>query len=320
VAARNDTGTFTDASSPGPARACGYGDHRQRRPTLRLTRRWVPPPPAGSRTRTRSWDTSSSGTRTAPRSSSTTRITAPVSQTRELLAAGYRVITYDRRGFGQSSKVGSGYDYDTFAADLNTLLETLDLDDVVLVGFSMGTGELARYVSRYGHERVAKLAFLAALEPFLVARDDNPDGLPREVFDGIEAAAKGDRYAWYTQFFSNFYNLDENLGSRISQEAVNAAWNVATSSAPVAAHAVVSSWIEDFRADVDAVRASGKPALILHGTDDNILPIDVTARRFRQALPGAQYVEIDGAPHGLLWTQPTRSTPRCGPLLGSIDG
>jgi pimeloyl-ACP methyl ester carboxylesterase len=117
-------------------------------------------------------------------------------QTRELLAAGYRVITYDRRGFGRSSKVGSGYDYDTFAADLNALLETLDLRDVVLVGLSMGTGELARYVSRYGHQRVAKLAFLASLEPFLVARDDNPEGVPQEVFDGIEATAKGDRYAW----------------------------------------------------------------------------------------------------------------------------
>ncbi|GAB3804521.1 alpha/beta fold hydrolase [Micromonospora zhanjiangensis] len=223
-------------------------------------------------------------------------------QTRELLAAGYRVITYDRRGFGRSSKVGSGYDYDTFAADLNTVLETLDLRDVVLVGFSMGTGELARYVSRYGHQRVAKLAFLASLEPFLVEHDDNPGGLPQKVFDGIEAAAKGDRYAWYTQFFSDFYNLDENLGSRISQEAVTGSWNVAVSSAPVAAYAVVSSWIEDFRADVEAVRASGKPALILHGTADNILPIDATARRFRQGLPEAEYVEIEGAPHGLLWT------------------
>ncbi|MFI0350033.1 alpha/beta fold hydrolase [Actinomadura sp. 9N407] len=223
-------------------------------------------------------------------------------QTRELLAAGYRVITYDRRGFGRSSKVGSGYDYDTFAADLNILLETLDLRDVILVGFSMGTGELARYVSRYGHQRVAKLAFLASLEPFLVARDDNPEGVPQKVFDGIEAAAKGDRYAWYTQFFSDFYNLDDNLGVRISQEAVTGSWNVAISSAPVAAYAVVSSWLEDFRADVEAVRASGKPVLILHGTADNILPIDATARRFRQALPEARYMEIEDAPHGLLWT------------------
>ena len=223
-------------------------------------------------------------------------------QTRELLATGYRVITYDRRGFGQSSKVGSGYDYDTFADDLHTVLETLDLRDVVLVGFSMGTGELARYVSRHGHERVAKLAFLASLEPFLVAREDNPDGVPQEVFDGIETAARGDRYAWFTQFFSDFYNLEDNLGSRISQEAVDASWHVAVSSAPVAAYAVVSSWIEDFRADVEAVRASGKPALILHGTADNILPIDATARRFHKALPEAEYVEVEGAPHGLLWT------------------
>ncbi|KQR39671.1 alpha/beta fold hydrolase [Microbacterium sp. Leaf159] len=223
-------------------------------------------------------------------------------QTRELLAQGYRVITYDRRGFGQSSKVNAGYDYDTFAADLNTVLETLDLRDVVLVGFSMGTGELARYVAKYGHERIAKLAFLASLEPFLVQRDDNPEGVPQEVFDGIEAAAKGDRFAWFTDFYKNFYNLDENLGSRISEQAVTGSWNVAITSAPVAAYAVVSSWIEDFRGDVDAVRDAGKPTLILHGTKDNILPIDATARRFHQAVPAATYVEVEGAPHGLLWT------------------
>ena len=223
-------------------------------------------------------------------------------QTRELLDQGYRVITYDRRGFGQSSKVGTGYDYDTFAADLNTVLETLDLREVVLVGFSMGTGELARYVARYGHERIAKLAFLASLEPFLVQRDDNPEGVPQEVFDGIAAAAKGDRYAWFTQFYNDFYNLDENLGERISQEVVTANWNLSVTSAPVAAYAVVPTWIEDFRADVDAVRESGKPTLILHGTKDNILPIDATARRFRQAVPAAEYIEVEGAPHGLLWT------------------
>jgi non-heme chloroperoxidase len=178
-------------------------------------------------------------------------------QTRELLAAGYRVITYDRRGFGQSSKVGAGYDYDTFAADLNAVLNTLDLRDVILVGFSMGTGELARYVKNYGHERVAKLAFLASLEPFLVATDDNPGGVPQSVFDGIEEAARADRFAWFTNFYQDFYNLGENLGSRISQEAVTASWNTATRSAPVAAYAVVSAWIEDFRADVEAVRAAG---------------------------------------------------------------
>src|SRR5699024_6027098 len=107
------------------------------------------------------------------------------------------------------------------------------------------------------------------------------------VFDGIAAQAKGDRYAWYTNFFSDFYNLDENLGSRISQEAVTGSWNTAVASAPVAAYAVVPAWIEDFRADIEAVKASGKPALILHGTADNILPIDATARRFRNVLPDA---------------------------------
>ncbi|GAA2384654.1 bromoperoxidase [Streptomyces glaucosporus] len=223
-------------------------------------------------------------------------------QTRELLAAGHRVITYDRRGFGRSAKAGTGYDYDTFAADLNTLLETLDLRDVILVGFSMGTGELARYVRTYGHERIAKLAFLASLEPFLVATDDNPTGVPRSVFDGIADAARKDRYAWFTQFFKDFYNLDENLGSRISQEVVTANWNTATASAPVAAHAVVSAWIEDFREDVAAVRAAGKPSLILHGTKDGILPVDSTGRPFHKAFPEAEYVEIEGAPHGLLWT------------------
>ncbi|MEV3938195.1 alpha/beta hydrolase [Glycomyces sp. NPDC049804] len=223
-------------------------------------------------------------------------------QTRELLAAGYRVITYDRRGFGQSSKVGTGYDYDTFAADLNAVLDTLDLRDVILVGFSMGTGELARYVKNHGHERVAKLAFLASLEPFLVKRDDNPTGVPQEVFDGIASAAKSDRYAWFTQFYKDFYNLDETLGKRISQEVVTANWNTATTSAPVAAYAVVPAWIEDFREDVAAVRAAGKPSLILHGTADNILPIDSTGRPFHEAFPEADYVEVEGAPHGLLWT------------------
>ncbi|NPD04853.1 alpha/beta hydrolase [Nocardioides sp. zg-1308] len=223
-------------------------------------------------------------------------------QSRELIDAGYRVITYDRRGFGGSSKVGVGYDYDTFAADLNTLLEELDLRDVVLVGFSMGTGELARYVRQYGTERVAKLAFLASLEPYLVERDDNEGAVPQDVFDGIVEAARTDRYAWYTQFFKDFYNLDENLGSRISEEVVRGSWATAVSSAPIAAYAVVPAWLEDFRPDVEAVRDAGLPTLILHGTADNILPVDVTGRRFRELVPAAEYVEIEGAPHGLLWT------------------
>jgi non-heme chloroperoxidase len=223
-------------------------------------------------------------------------------QTRALVDAGFRVVTYDRRGFGNSSKVSTGYDFDTFAADLDAVLTSLDLSDVVLVGFSMGTGEVARYIAKFGAGRVSKTAFIASLEPFLLQTDDNPTGVPRDVFDGIESAAKADRFAWYTGFYENFYNLDENLGSRISQEAVTASWNTATSSAPIAAYAVVPSWIEDFRADVAAVQAANVPSLIVHGTKDRILPIDSSGRPFHVAFPEAQYLEIEGAPNGLLWT------------------
>ncbi|WP_214467583.1 alpha/beta fold hydrolase [Microbacterium flavescens] len=217
-----------------------------------------------------------------------------------LLDAGYRVIAYDRRGFGASSKAGSGYDYDTFAADLHALIEDLDLNDVVLVGFSMGTGEVARYLSRYGSSRVAKAAFLGSLEPFLLVTDDNPDGAgPQDFFDGIAAAVREDRYAFLTGFFKDFYNLDDNLGSRISQEAVDASMQVANLAGNAGISAAPLTWPTDFRADIGAVDV---PTLILHGTADNILPIDATARQFRTMLPDARYIELEGAPHGLLWT------------------
>jgi non-heme chloroperoxidase len=220
-------------------------------------------------------------------------------QTAALIEAGYRVITYDRRGFGRSSKVMTGNDYDTYAADLDVLLRTLDLRDVVLVGFSMGSGEVARYLGTHGSDRVAKAAFLGSLQPFLLQTDDNPNGVPQDVFDGIQAAARGDRYAWFETFFADFFNTDENLGSRLTEAALRANWVTAIGSAPASAYAVVPTWVTDFRADVDKIDV---PALILHGTADRILPIDATARAFHQRLPQATYVEIDGAPHGLLLT------------------
>jgi pimeloyl-ACP methyl ester carboxylesterase len=223
-------------------------------------------------------------------------------QTKVLLAAGYRVIAYDRRGFGQSSKATLGYDYDTFVADLNTLLTELDLTDVVLAGFSMGSGEVGRYVGNYGTERIAKLAFLAGPLPFLLHTADNPTGLPQSVSDSIFEAAQADRFAWFRNFYAGFYNLDENLGTRISHDAVEASMAVAIGSAPVAAYAVVPAWFTDFRGDVVKIKESGVPILILHGTSDNTLPIDATARPLRALLPDADYVEVEGAPHGLLWT------------------
>jgi non-heme chloroperoxidase len=221
-------------------------------------------------------------------------------QTTALLEAGRRVITYDRRGFGQSSQPAGGYDYDTFAADLNTVLETLDLTDVVLVGFSMGTGEVARYIGTYGSARVAKAGFIASLEPFLLKTADNPSGAaPREFFADISRQARVDRYAYYTAFYREFYNLDENLGSRISEEAVRNSWNVAASGGAIAAYSAPLTWFTDFRGDIPKVDV---PALIVHGTADRILPIDATGRPFHAALPDATYVEIEGAPHGMLWT------------------
>ncbi|MEU6428621.1 alpha/beta hydrolase [Microbispora sp. NPDC046973] len=216
-----------------------------------------------------------------------------------LLGAGYRVITYDRRGFGQSSQPTVGYDYDTFAADLNTLLETLDLRDVILVGFSMGTGEVGRYLGTYGSARVAKAAFLASLEPFLLKTEDNPEGVDGSVFEGILEAVTKDRYAYFTDFYNAFYNTDENLGTRLSEEVVRANWNTAAGASWFASSAAVPTWTTDFRADITKIDV---PTLIVHGTADRILPIDSTGRPFHRALPQAEYVEIEGAPHGLLWT------------------
>lgn len=236
-------------------------------------------------------------------------------QTHALLEAGYRVITYDRRGFGDSSHPSVGYDYDTFAADLATVLDVLDLTDVVLVGFSMGTGEVARYLSRYGSDRVAKAAFLASLEPYLLITEEHPDGAgPQEFFQGISDSVLADRYAYFTGFFADFYNLDETLGSRISEEAVRNSWNVAASSGAYASAAAPLTWPTDFRADIDAITV---PTLIVHGTADRILPIDKTGRKFAALLPDATYAEIEGAPHGLLWTHADEVNEH---LLGFLAG
>lgn len=224
-------------------------------------------------------------------------------QTAALLDAGYRVITYDRRGFGRSSRPTSGYDYDTFTTDLTALLNVLDLRDAILVGFSMGTGEVGRYLATQGADRVAKAVFIAPLEPYLLKTEDNPTGLDESVLEQNKEAAARDRYAWYETFFANFYDTDRFLGTaRLSEAAVRASWNVAVSSAPYAAAACVPTWFTDFRQDVAKIAELGVPTMIMQGTADRILPIDATGRPFHAALPSAEYVEIDGAPHGLLWT------------------
>jgi pimeloyl-ACP methyl ester carboxylesterase len=163
----------------------------------------------------------------------------------------------------------------------------------------MGTGEVARYISTYGSGRVAKVAFLASLEPFLLQTDDNPAGVPAEVFDDIRSTATADRFAWFDAFYENFYNLDENLGTRISDEAVRDAWNTAVSASPVGTVACVATWHTDFRADL---RKIDVPVLVIHGTVDRVLPIEACGRPTHEAIKDSEYVVLEGAPHGLCWT------------------
>jgi non-heme chloroperoxidase len=216
-----------------------------------------------------------------------------------LLDTGHRVIAYDRRGWGQSSQPSFGYDYDTFAADLNTIMTTLDLRDAVLVGFSMGTGEVARYLGRYGSDRIDKVAFLAPVPPFLLKTNDNPTGVPQAVFDGIMEAIRHDRYAYISSFYKDFYAVDENMGTRVSEDTIRASFNVAAAGSPRATLACVATWLTDFRRDIPKVDV---PALIVQGTHDRILPIESSGRVLRSMLPSAEYLEIEGAPHALTWT------------------
>ena len=221
-------------------------------------------------------------------------------QTAVLLDAGKRVITYDRRGFGRSSKPTDGHDYDTYAADLSALVSALDLQDAVLVGFSMGTGEVVRYISRYGSHRVAKAVFIGALQPFMLKTDENPSGAMSQTdVDDFLDTIKADRYAFFTGFLQNFYKTDENLGTRISEEALRNSWQLAANMSPYTSVWAVATWFTDWRADIDKIDV---PALIMHGTGDVNVPIDVTSRLLAKMLPSATYIEIEDAPHGMLWT------------------
>lgn len=216
-----------------------------------------------------------------------------------LLASGHRVITYDRRGFGESSRPMVGYNYDTFAMDLHILLTKLGVRDVALVGFSMGGGEVARYMGTYGPELVNKVAFVAAIPPFLKKTADNPAGVDSSVFDGIKAGIAEDRLAFLTSFFANFYNVDVLGGKRISSEAAQFSWNIAAGASPKGTLDCVSAWLTDFREDLGKISV---PALVIHGDADRILPIDATGKRTHELIKGSRLVIIEGGPHGLNWT------------------
>jgi non-heme chloroperoxidase len=222
-------------------------------------------------------------------------------QTRELLAAGYRVITYDRRGFGKSSQPTTGYDYDTFTADLHQLLEQLDLRDIVLVGFSMGTGEVTRYLGTYGSARVRKAVLMGAIPPFLLKTEENPGGVDRQVFEDIKAAVIADRPAYFKNFLDNFYNVDVLGGTRISNEAWQNSFVVALGASAYAAHACVDTWLTDFRGDLGKIDV---PTLLIHGDADRILPIEATANRLPELISDLRYEVIPNGPHNIAWTFP----------------
>ena len=216
-----------------------------------------------------------------------------------LLDDGRRVITYDRRGFGKSSQPVTGYDYDTFAADLNTLLETLDLRDVTLVGHSMGTGEVTRYLGSYGSQRIAKGVLVSPIPPFLLQTGDNPEGLPGSLFDGFMQTARQDVPAWMKGFLDNFYNIDKFRGTLVSDQAYQASWNMAASASATAAVACIPTWETDFRADLAQITV---PMLVIQGDDDRILPYPNTGRRLPGLISDMQMVVIEGGPHAIAWT------------------
>jgi non-heme chloroperoxidase len=216
-----------------------------------------------------------------------------------LLAEGHRVITYDRRGFGKSSQPTSGYNYDTFAADLHALVKHLDLTNFTLVGFSMGGGEVARYIGRYGSEKVSKAVIIGGIPPYLLKTVDNLDGVDGGVFEGIQKAITADRYAFFTEFFKNFYNTDVFLGKRISEQAVEASWNVAASASPTASLACVPTWHEDFRNDVARINI---PTLVIHGDADRIVPLLASGQRTAKLIKGAHLFVIKDGPHAVGWT------------------
>jgi non-heme chloroperoxidase len=220
-------------------------------------------------------------------------------QERVLLQAGYRVITYDRRGFGQSSQPVTGYDYDTFCGDLNTLLEHLDVTDIVLGGFSMGTGEVTRYLGKHGSARVSKALLFGVIPPFLLKTPDNPEGVDGQVFEDIKSAIVKDRYAYFKDFLDNFYNVDKLGGTRISDQAWQASFIVASGASPFATHACVDTWLIDFRADLPKIDV---PTLVMHGTEDRILPYPSTAARLPNLIKDVRVIAVEGGPHNIGWT------------------
>jgi non-heme chloroperoxidase len=233
-----------------------------------------------------------------------------------LLEAGYRVITYDRRGFGKSSQPTEGYNYDRFAEDLHHLIQQLKLKDFTLVGFSMGGGEVARYFGKYGAKGASKAVIIGGVPPFLLKTDDNPEGVDGNVFQAIQKAVAADRYAFFTEFFKSFYNTDVFLGKRVSEQAVQASWNLAAGASAIASVACVPTWHEDFRKDVARIDV---PTLVIHGEADRIVPIQAAGQRTAELVKGAKLAAITDGPHAVNWTHADEVNAELANFLGKAS-
>lgn len=217
----------------------------------------------------------------------------------QLLDDGYRVITYDRRGFGLSSGPSEGYDWNTFAQDLDHIMTKLDLSDVTLVGHSMGSGEVTRYLSMYGAERVSRAVFVAPIPPYILKSKENPSGVNRDVLEGFKEAIKDDRYAFITEFLKNFYNLSKLSGNEeVSAEKLKADFTLASLSSPIAFLKCVDTWMEDFSDDLSHIDV---PSLIIQGDADRILPFKATGEKLAEKI-GAELRVIENGSHGIPWT------------------
>lgn len=222
-----------------------------------------------------------------------------------LAEAGFRVISYDRRGFGRSGQPFAGYDYDTLSDDLAAVIQALDLKDATIAGFSMGGGEVSRYMSRHGGKNVSKAMLISSIAPFMGKAEDNPDGVPDDVFKGMKDGLRKDRAGFLQDFFKDFYGQGTD-GGGVSDGMLHWTWSMAMMASPKATLDCVDAFgTTDLRGDMDAFEV---PTLVVHGTADNTVPIDPAGRQAARMIKGAELKEYEGAPHGLTATHAEKLT------------
>ncbi|MAP54670.1 alpha/beta hydrolase [Altibacter sp.] len=220
-------------------------------------------------------------------------------QKQAIVEAGFRCISYDRRGFGSSDRPWDGYDYDTMAGDLDNLITSLQLEDIILIGFSMGGGELGRYVGKYGTAKLSKLIFISSIAPFMLKTDDNPEGVPAETFEEFKEGIKKDRLGFLEDFGKDFFNYDDNK-DKVSSSQLHYNWGIAAGASPKATLDCIDAFGKtDLREDLKKIDV---PTLFIHGDADEIVPMGPTSQQGHELVPNSALQVIDGAPHGCVFT------------------